>query len=274
MTAIVLPPSHVGANSPYFNDMGVHLSGAGDMIAYSSAYWLFAQQAADELFREDMYKKGDWKSALNSAFVWGKGEAMMALEKASVADYLVAKGASSIDSAIGVNWGHGFFAEVMRHYDGELSGGVYSPAAALFHSIAGSGTPMWANINNLGLHFEIGEFGKVHSAMMSADQGVSHLYIDKLAYATSNDSLVTGAFLGDITLKVEGNINKMGEAVSFSGSVKAWSDTFDANLSSHRSEFGEASTKVLNFIQTYSPAQPFEIKLIGELPISSEIHGE
>lgn len=269
--AIVLPPSYVGAESPYFGSIGLSPNQAYDMMAQSAGYWLLMQQQADEYFRADMYKQGDWKSALNSALSWNEYEARGAFEKATIADYMVAKGLKSIGDAI---WANTPYAEIISSSDGELSGGVYTPVAALYHSFMGGGTPMWTNLNNLGLDFEVSDFPQIQNAMESAGQGVTGLYIDKVAYSTEEDSIITGAFLGNITLKVEGEITKVGDHATFTGTVKGWDDTYDANASIHRSELAEHATELLNIIQTHTPAAPYQIQLVGEVPINLEWGGE
>lgn len=271
MNALQLPPSQVTGYSPYYNIFSGNDYNY-DILGNSSAHKMFMQQNADELFRIDMYKTGDWLSALNSALAWSTDEALLALGQAAVANYYVAKGISSVADAITFNMSDNVHA--LGDYEAELSGSVFSPIAALHHSFVGNGSPMWAKIENLGLHLEIEEFSAVHDAMLAAGEGTTHIYLDKLPYNTANDSILTSAYLGNITMKIEGHIDKTGEHVVFSGTAKAWNDYYDADASHHRSNLGEASTKILDAIHTLTPAQPYEIKLVGEIPIQFEINGE
>lgn len=260
---IVLPPSRIGANSPYFKAFDSYQQ--IDMMGNSAVYRMWMEQFADEWFRIDRFKAGDWKSALSSSLQWGKDEALLDFEKAAMADAYVAKKIASVEDAMTLS--QRAPADILRTFDNELSGSVYSPIAALFHFIKGTGTPMWTNINNLNLHFELEEFQPVANAMRDASQGLSSFSIEKHGYNTGNDSLITVGYLGNITLKVEGSISKSGEAAAFNGVVRAWNDTYDANSGNYRTESAEFSTRVLRQIQEMSPAQPFEIRIVGEVPV-------
>ena len=269
--SIVLPPSHVGANSSYFSHFGLNPSNATDLMAHSPGFWLLMQQEADENFRLDRYKAGDWVSAFNCALLWGEAAGLEELRNARKADSYIAKGmVSGADEAMRMAISKPFGSVIGT--DNELTGGVLSPLSALAHFVEGTGRPMWMNIHNVGMRFDLGKFNHLKNAMQTAPQGVSGYSLAQQNYNTLNDSLAVGGVLGNITLRLEGTINKVGSFTSFSGVARAWDDSFDTNLGDFRSAAAEFSTRVLKKIGQATNAKEYPIQIIGQLPLHFELH--
>lgn len=219
------------------------------------------------LWRLDMYESGNWHSAFNSALITSQDMGIKDLQAAEKADAYIADGkTSSIGQAMELV--RDKTAEVLGIDDvTELSGGVLSPLAALAHFLNGNGAPMWTDINNIGLDIQLSELPALSNAMQAASEGVTAVSFDKVPYNTESDSYLTAAWLGNITLKVEGSIIKSGDSVVFDGVARAYNDVYDANPASFRSDLAENATTVLRAIEALSPAQPYEIQIVGEVPL-------
>lgn len=150
----------------------------------------------------------------------------------------------------------------------EFSGGVLTPVAALGHFMYGKGAEASTNINSIGLKLNATPIPALESAINNAPVGSTAVSLDKVPYNTANDSWMTGLWLGNITLKIEGSITKSVDGrVTFQGVAKAYHDTYDANPGTWRSAFGESATEVLSKIQEYLKAQPYSIAIKGSYPI-------
>lgn len=150
----------------------------------------------------------------------------------------------------------------------EFSGSSLTPVAALGHFMYGKGTEASTNINSLGLKLNSASIPMLDNAISSAPEGSTVVSLDKVPYNTANDSWMTGLWLGNITLKIEGTITKSADgSVTFHGEARAYHDTYDANPGSWRSAFGESATDVLSKIQEYLKAQPYPIAIKGSYPI-------
>lgn len=220
-----------------------------------------------DLWRLDMYDSGNWLSAFNSALLSGQAKGIEDLQSAEKADAYLADGKTN-SVGLAMELGQEKTAQMLGIDDvTELSGGILTPMAALAHFLNGNGAPMWTDINNIGLDIELSELPALSNAMQSASEGVTAISLDKVPYNTENDSYLTASWLGNITLKVEGNIVKTGDAVAFDGVVRAYNDIYDANPASFRSDLAENATTVLRAIEALSPAQPYEIQIVGEIPL-------
>lgn len=89
---------------------------------------------------------------------------------------------------------------------------------------------------------------------------------DNLPFSTSGDQ---AAFLGDVSLKLEGTLKiNPDKSWSFTGDLKCFDDVYDANSSTHRGFFGEFSTKMLSII----PGKKYDIEIRGSKRISENSH--
>lgn len=83
------------------------------------------------------------------------------------------------------------------------------------------------------------------------------------------DSNISRIYLGSITLRVIGDLNKDSEGnFIFAGVARADSDKYDANASSHRGGFDEKATTLLREVGRVANAQNYEILIEGELPLN------
>ncbi|MDN3219096.1 lipid II-degrading bacteriocin [Pseudomonas nunensis] len=143
----------------------------------------------------------------------------------------------------------------------ELSGGPFSPVKAFAHYLWGKGEKLRVDINNIGLNVRPHEIPLLANTIASTRAaGTYHLSDPKVPYATINDNIGTGAYLGRITLKVEGDFtrNENGSWI-FDGTAKAYTDTYDFD-ESNRSTFLEVLTTAG---RVFSGAS-YEIDISGE----------
>ncbi|MCU1752612.1 lipid II-degrading bacteriocin [Pseudomonas sp. 6D_7.1_Bac1] len=115
----------------------------------------------------------------------------------------------------------------------ELSGGTFTPVKALTHYLWGNGEKLSVNINNIGLDIKAHEIPLLANTIVSTrEAGSYHLLAPKVAYETRFDSAITGAYLGRITLKAEGNFTRhTNGSWTFDGILKAYNDIYDFNES-------------------------------------------
>jgi len=150
----------------------------------------------------------------------------------------------------------------------ELSGGILTPFSAWSHYLDGSGADVTTNINRLGLNLSTTMIPALESALASAGIGSSPINIPRISYNTKQDSWITWTWLGHITLKIEGVVNKSHDGrLTFSGVARAYNDTYDFNASTHRSELGEAATAGGRYLGG-AKGKPYQIVIEGEVPIS------
>ncbi|MBC3419537.1 lipid II-degrading bacteriocin [Pseudomonas sp. RW3S2] len=155
------------------------------------------------------------------------------------------------------------------HMPQEFSGGVLTPVAALGHFLYGGGSQASTSINSLGLNLNATPIPALDQALISSSVGSSRIVLDKVPYNTANDSWLTGLWLGNITLKIEGSVTKYADGrISFDGEARAYNDIYDANPGSWRSAFGESATQVLSEIQRHLEAENYAIEIKGAYPIS------
>ena len=83
------------------------------------------------------------------------------------------------------------------------------------------------------------------------------------------DSNISRIYLGSITLRIIGDLNKEANgSLVFTGVVRAFSDKYDANASSHRGGFDESATTLLREVGRVANAQDYEILIEGEMPLN------
>jgi hypothetical protein len=151
----------------------------------------------------------------------------------------------------------------------ELSGGILTPFAAWSHYLDGSGADVVTNLNRLGLNLSVTKIPALESAFDSAVIGTSPVYLSHVVYSTRQDSHITWAWLGHITLKIEGTVHKGQDGrISFDGAARAYHDTYDFNASTHRSEIGEAATTAARLLDNIKKGKSYQVIIQGEQPIS------
>ncbi|HEY0290078.1 MAG TPA: lipid II-degrading bacteriocin [Pseudomonas sp.] len=170
-------------------------------------------------------------------------------------------------------WLHGLNKASVRSVpidknENELSGGLFSPMKALAHAISGEGTPLHIKIENTGIKPTPINLPALRTLIENAQIGSSPVHIEKAAYNSGIDSTIAGSYLGNITLKISGIVNKYNEQhFTFTGEARAYHDTYDADASSHRSWLAEAATTALRVIMEKEQSKPYEIVISGSLPL-------
>ena len=145
-----------------------------------------------------------------------------------------------------------------------LSAGLLTPAAAFGHFLFGKGATAETNINSLGLNLSNTTIPMLESAFASAPVGRTVIALNKVPFDTFPNSWLTGAWLGNITLKIEGTITKNESGrINFNGGARSYHDVFDGNLGTWRSLIGEASTSVRAAVEKYLNAQPYQVAIKG-----------
>lgn len=90
--------------------------------------------------------------------------------------------------------------------------------------------------------------------------GTYHLVDPRVAYNTFDDSIATGAYLGRITLKMEGDFTRNPDTSwQFIGAIKAYHDTYDFNASNRPLALEELTTAGRAL-----PGTSYEIDISGE----------
>lgn len=146
----------------------------------------------------------------------------------------------------------------------KMSGSVTTPFMALANYLWGEGAERSVELKRIGLNLTPSKLTPVMSVVNS---GVTGRYnVDrKFAYSTSQDSVFTGAYLGNITLHTTGVLNISSDGTwSYDGVVRAYNDIYDANASNHRGVMGEASTTILRYLK----GKPYVISIPGQLKVS------
>ena len=143
----------------------------------------------------------------------------------------------------------------------ELSGGTFTPVKAFTHYLWGKGERLSVNINNIGLNIRAHQIPLLANTIISTRApGSYHLSDPKVAYNTFDASSITGAYLGRITLKVEGDFTRSENGSwIFDGVVRGYTDTFDFNASNRTPILETLTTAGRLFSGT-----PYEIDISGE----------
>lgn len=150
----------------------------------------------------------------------------------------------------------------------EFSGGWFTPFRAIAHWLLGKGQQAKVNINNIGIAPELHKIPQLQATFARASAGTSRIDVT-FPYNTGMDSNISRIYLGSITLRVIGDLNKGSDGkLIFVGVVRAYSDKYDANASSHRGGFDEKTTTLLREVGRVANAQDYEILIEGDLPLN------
>lgn len=157
------------------------------------------------------------------------------------------------------------YSTIYQNSTPELSGGTFSPIKAFTHYLWGNGEKLSVNINNIGLNIRAQDIPLLVSTIASTREAGTYFLSDpKVAYNTFDDSVITGAYLGRITLKIEGNFTRdENSAWTFDGIVRAYTDKFDFDAS-NRAPVLESLTTAGRLFSGY----PYEIDIAGESKIT------
>jgi hypothetical protein len=180
----------------------------------------------------------------------------------SLADALAAKNLSNRDALTQASTGNSTVYELITP---ELSGGTFTPIKAFSHYLWGQGQKLSVSINNIGLNIRTSDFQLLASSIASTrEPGTYFLSDPRVTYNTFDDSIITGAYLGRITLKIEGHFTRNENSTwIFDGVVKAYTDTFDFDASNRAPVLETLTTAGRLFSGT-----SYEIEISGEHKIT------
>ncbi|EJC3540695.1 lipid II-degrading bacteriocin colicin M, partial [Escherichia coli] len=86
----------------------------------------------------------------------------------------------------------------------------------------------------------------------------------KFTHATGDYNVITGAYLGNITLKTEGTLTiSANGSWTYNGVVRSYDDKYDFNASTHRGIIGESLTR----LGAMFSGKEYQILLPGEIHI-------
>src|SRR5690606_31623943 len=135
--------------------------------------------------------------------------------------------------------------------------------SAFDHYKEGSGTPLRIDFADVDTsEVKASSFGKVRSLIADGPTGINQID-DRLAYSTTGEHRY---ILGNITLRLQGALSLTESGYKFSGTLKAWDDTYDFNRSSHRGLLGE----ILTTGGRKTPGVPYDIEIRGSKAITEE----
>lgn len=163
-------------------------------------------------------------------------------------------------SAFGSNKAYNYKNENIN----QMSGNVTTPIVALAHYLWGNGEERSVPLNNIGLKLEPAKLPPVINIVNAGGTG-SFTVNERFNYSTVQDSVFTGAYLGNISLHTTGTLTISANGTwNYSGVVRAYKDVYDANPSTHRGSLGEMSTTILRYLN----GKPYEISIPGEIRVS------
>ena len=267
---IILPPLDITASS--IPNMGGHPVPSGPPLTLP----LIKAMAASQRLRA--YLNGDWHLIINNLLIDAErntphfnGAIKEDLATAHHADQLMCR---SLQAVAEQAWKQGFSVAKSRGYDidaseNELSGGVFSPLKALSHALSGEGATMQVKIEKTGIRPTPNNIPALRTLIENAQTGSSRIHLEKVFYDTGIDSKITAAYLGNITLRITGDVHKHDQHhFTFNGEARAYHDRYDANASTHRNWLAEKATTMLDKIMQTKGAKDYDIAITGSLPIN------
>jgi RHS repeat-associated protein len=142
--------------------------------------------------------------------------------------------------------------------------GALRAASALLHYVTGRGRERQMSFADIDTRqVRATDFAAVSQAINRGESGTFEINT-RTGFATFG---AQAAYLGNITLELSGTLTVNCEGTcswSFSGTMSAAPDVYDANPSDHRTPAAEASTAVLRKI----PGKPYRIQIVGERQVS------
>lgn len=196
----------------------------------------------------------------NGNLILVSGDRLLDLSKIPVVDKVMAlHPMGSLREAFGQ--AYGVFGQNISVADTRaLSGGKMSAFAALAHYLAGTGAEVKTNLNRIGITPATTPISALENAFNQASIGSTAITLDNEAYKTMQGAWMTRAWLGHMTLKIEGVIHKTPHnTLSFEGKARAYNDLYDASRSTHRGLIPEASAAILDALEKYLNAKPYVI---------------
>lgn len=145
----------------------------------------------------------------------------------------------------------------------QMSGESVTPLVAFAHYLWGEGQERSVSIAKLGLKISPSEIPAIMNIVNSGVVGTFPIASD-FARDTFKDSVITGGYLGNITMRTEGTLTiSAGGNWSYNGVGRAYNDKFDFNPSTHRGVIAESLTRLGGI---YS-GKAYEISIPGQIAI-------
>ncbi len=145
----------------------------------------------------------------------------------------------------------------------QMSGNVTTPIVALAHYLWGNGAERSVNIANIGLKISPMKINQIKDIIKSGVVGTFPVST-KFTHATGDYNVITGAYLGNITLKTEGTLTISDNGSwTYNGVVRSYDDKYDFNASTHRGVIGESLTR----LGAMFSGKEYQILLPGEIHI-------
>lgn len=134
-------------------------------------------------------------------------------------------------------------------------------ASAWDHYRGGSGKALRISFDDVDTSsVQAIDFPQVHGLIGGDKNGVFPVD-DRNSFSTSGDE---AGYLGNITLRLQGNLSLSEGKYSFGGTLKSFDDRYDFNWSTHRSFLGEALTR----FGATQKGVPYDIEIRGEKPLN------
>ncbi len=109
----------------------------------------------------------------------------------------------------------------------QMSGNVTTPIVALAHYLWGNGAERSVNIANIGLKISPMKINQIKDIIKSGVVGTFPVST-KFTHATGDYNVITGAYLGNITLKTEGTLTiSANGSWTYNGVVRSYDDKYD-----------------------------------------------
>ncbi|MGC0793598.1 lipid II-degrading bacteriocin [Pantoea agglomerans] len=152
----------------------------------------------------------------------------------------------------------------------QLSGSMWSPFSAIANFLWGNGRPMNVDINKIGLNLQPAGINGFQDQLASMSAPGVYNFTHQFAYNTGNDSAAANLYLGNITLKIEGTLNRAADGTwTLNANVRGFQDTYDFNASTHRTKAAEQLTTAGRFLESLTGgSMPFPININGDLPVT------
>lgn len=268
---IELPPSWV-----YPDDFGTP---TGVMRGQTIPSYPLAVGIAQRM-RDAGYIQGNWWSLMRNQLLvaqynipaFSPGLLLHDMVAAHHADQLKATQPSMLDSEA---WAKGRDKQAHTHLtldmtlieETSFSGGIFTPLKAFAHYLMGEGRTATVPINNIGINPTTEKLPDLKAIIDTAPVGVTNVEMI-VPYYTGLDSFNARYYLGNITLKIVGQVTHLASGtVSFAGTARAFNDVYDANRRNHRNDWDEKATTALRGVEKASNAKTYEIQILGELPL-------
>jgi hypothetical protein len=208
---ITLPPLRVTATAPGYSTP----SGGGAWPAPNPALVFIAQQEQ----RNELYSQGLWREmvikitkeqepSLRNGVAFSVVQSIVRdMQAIPFADNYICLN-PNMSPAQALNYTMRNFKAGSVPESTGLSGGTLTPFAAFGHFLYGKGATAETNINTLGFNLSSTTFPMLEAALASAPIGRTAIALDKVPFDTFSNSWLTGTWLGNITLKIEGTVSK------------------------------------------------------------------